>query len=690
MRKRLRLLIPFVVAVAAIVAMMPREGKFKYQFHKGKEWHFPTLVAEFDFPLYKSDAELTEERDAALNSFAAYYDRDTAVAAMQTARFAADLTAMLRQDAAVPVAARNTWHNQLLPPLLDAVQTLYDKGIRNINHVAESYLDSSASMINVVTAHVAESVPIGETFLPAAAVRYIQSHVSRSAITDRQKEYVSKIPFADYLTPNLIYNDALTAAAQAERLRLISPTNGMISKGERIISKGDMVSNAKYRELDSYRHEYELRFGFDGNRLLLLLGQVLLVSLLIFVLYGHIYYFHNAKLTFKNSTFIMLLILLFFALSRWVTESNYANIYIIPFAILATYVCTFMGRRLALMVHIIAVLLTSALVPDEYNFVLMNIFVGVVATFYAEKSYRRSTLYMGAALIFTSYALLYITALLIDDGSLAEFSLTALLCFALNAGLVIASYQLIFIFEKTFDYISNTTLMEIADTNQPLLRMLAEKAPATFHHCIQVANLAETAAANIGGNPLLVRAGALYHDIGKMQNPAYFIENQASGYNPHTSIEPEESAGIIIRHVSDGIVIARRHRLPQVIIDFIMTHHGTSKTRYFYNQYKEKHPEATDFSRFSYSGRNPTTKEQAVLMLADVTEAASRSLTAHTRENINNLVEKSVDMVMNEKMLIDSPLTFADIKDIKATFKKKLQNIYHSRFLEENTPITDL
>jgi putative nucleotidyltransferase with HDIG domain len=682
MKKRLQILLPFVVATVAIITVMPKEGKFRYNFQKGKEWKYQTLVAEFDFPLYKSNAEIASEKRALLDSFLPYYEKDTGIAKQQTAKFATAFSDWLK-DEKMAWTTKNHLQKTLLPQIMNNLQQVYYKGIRNNNRIAASYLDSSQSVVYVVTEHFAQATPIRETFLPDEAVRFIRNQIEQLVVlSDAEKDFVQKIPLDNYVVPNLLYNNQLTLAAQNEKLKLISPTSGMVVEGERIISQGEIVSNVKYQELDSYRKEYELRFGFGGNIWLLLLGYVLIVSLFIGALYAYLFLFHRDRLNFKNSSFLLLLILLFFALSRWAIANNFANIYVIPFAILAIYVCTFLGHRLAIVVQIIAVLLVATIVPDTYEFILQNTLVGFVAIFYAKKSYQRSSLYMGAVLIFTTYCTLYITQLLLNDGNFANFSPPVLLYFALNAGLVIASYQLIFVFEKVFGYISNTTLMEMSDTNQPLLRLLAEKAPATFQHSVQVANLAETAITKIDGNPLLVRAGALYHDLGKMQNPAYFIENQGAGYNPHTSILPEESAQIIIAHVSDGVAIARKHRLPQPIIDFILTHHGTSKTRYFYSRYKEKHPAGGDAASFPYPGNNPTTNEQAVLMLADVVEAASRTLTSYTNESIDALVESTVKTVLNDNVLNKSPLTFADISIVKASFKKKLQNVYHSRMID--------
>jgi putative nucleotidyltransferase with HDIG domain len=667
MKSRLQIVLPFIVGVIAIVALMPHGSRFKYDFINGKEWRFPTLVAEFDFPLYKTDAELSKEQASLRASFVPYYQRDSAVALQQINMIAAEY--------------QHTFNSGMPNEIFLCLRHIYHKGIRNYSSVAESYLDSG-SYIYVVAFNVARIVPVSETFTILQAVRYLgQQIVGMQSLTEEQRQYSQSVDWAAKLLPNIVFDDVLTAAAKRESMKMLSPTCGMVFKGERIISDGDIINGEKFRKLQSYRREYELQFGFSGNIWLLLLGQMLLAALLMFALLAYLYFSHRSQLSLKNNSFLVLIIVLFMALSRWTTESADISIYIVPYALLATYICTFMGISIAIVVHVIAVLLASVVAPAPFGFILTNILTGMAAIFYAKKSYRRSSLYRCAITIFALLCLLHVIQLLFNDGSILEFSPLLVFQFALNAGLVIAGYQLIFTFEKMFGFISNTTLIEITDTNHPLLRLLAEKASATFQHCVQVANLAETAIGKIGGNPLLVRAGALYHDIGKLQNPSYFIENQLRGYNPHTQLSPEESAQIIINHVSDGVNIARKYHLPQAIIDFISTHHGKSKTRYFYRIYKEMHPAATDFSAFSYNGDNPTTTEQAVLMLSDVVEASSRTLISYSAQNINQIVETTIDNVVADGVLNQSPLTFADITSIKTAFKKKLQNIYHARMV---------
>jgi putative nucleotidyltransferase with HDIG domain len=668
MKKRLLTILPFAVAALILVAIMPHGSRFKYHFEKGNAWQYPTLNADYDFPLHKSAAELNAERNRLLDDFSPYYKSDTTIARQQIAALADSF--------------RHIFHKPLPESFTTILRYVYEKGIRNDSRAGESFLDST-SIFYVVEAHIARPAAVSETFLPQSAATFVLKKISAIRnLSTAERNYLLRLNWQRHLAPNFIFDYELSAAAKQERLAMLSPTRGIVSRGEHIVTRGEIVNAEIYRKLDSYRREHSLRLGFAGNIWLLLTGQAILALLIMAALLAYLHFFQPKRLSFKNNCFLALLIVLFAGMTRWAAGTG---IYIVPFALLAIYVGTFMGHRTAIVTLAAAVLLAATSAPAPYDFIVINTGTGFAAIFFARNSYRRSSLYSCAIWVFMICCLLYLALLLINDGNVADFSPRTIFHFAINAALVIAGYQLIFALEKIFGYISNTTLIEIADTNQPLLRLLAEKAPATFQHCVQVANLAETAIGRIGGNPLLVRAGALYHDIGKLQNPSYFIENQVLGYNPHNNISPEESSQIIIRHVSDGVDIAHKFRLPKHIINFILSHHGTARTRYFYRIYKERHPDAVDFSAFTYNGINPTTREQAVVMLADVVEAASRTLASYSAENIDAMVESAIDTVVADKVLNDSPLTFADIGTIKYAFKKKLLNIYHARGIDYGT-----
>ncbi|MDR0711365.1 MAG: HDIG domain-containing protein [Prevotellaceae bacterium] len=687
--KKYQHLIPFIAATLLIVLLLPREGKFQYEFQKGKMWQHKTLYAPFDFPIYKTETELANEKRQTLTSVTPYYNRDSSVYYAQRTDLITTFRSSLRATYNSPNHGGLSQYsyynltNKILPALQRQLKFIYAKGIREPNSVSESYLSSPGATLVVINGHLAKDYSSEESFTPQSAYQYLSNRLQALwSENSEEHTFYRKLDVQSFLKPNLRFNERITAQALEQRMAAISPTQGMVSAGQQLVAQGEVVSATTFSILSSFRHEYEQRIGYAGSTWLLLIGQLLLTLLFIATLYLYIFQLGDKKsITFKKNSFLMLLVTSFVLLTLWVSHTGIASIFIIPFAAVPIFICTFFDAKLALITHLVTTMLAAFILPNSFEFCLITCFVGFSATYSSKNVYRRSKLYRTAAIIFATYCLIYITLTLIKDGSLTS-EWRIYLWFAVNAALVIAMQQLVYIFEKIFGFTSDSTLMEISDTNNSLLRTLAEVAPATFQHSLQVANLAESVAGQIGGNPLMVRVGALYHDIGKMNNPTYFIENQKATFSPHRHLDPEESARIIVRHVADGVAIARKNRLPEIIIRFIRTHHGTSPVGYFYRAYKEKYPEATDFSIFHYPGPNPSTKEQGVLMMADAVEAASRTLTKFTPESISNLVETVIASKINGKMLENTDLTFNDISTAKAIFKKKLENIYHDRIGE--------
>ncbi|MDR1415936.1 MAG: HDIG domain-containing protein [Prevotellaceae bacterium] len=684
--KKHKHLIPFIVGALLIVLFLPREGKFQYEFQKGKVWQHKTLNAPFDFPIYKTETELANEKRQTLNSVIPYYNRDSSVYYVQRSdlvnTFRTSLRTTYSSQGHGGLLQYNYYNliNKILPALQGQLRFIYGKGIREPNSVAENYLSTASATLVVITGNMARSFPSGECFTPQSAYLYLSNRLqalwSEGSV---EQAFYSKLDVQSFLKPNLRFNEQITAQALEQRMAAISPTQGMVSAGQQIVAQGEVVTANTFGMLSSFRYEYEQRVGYSGNTWLLLLGHLLLTLLFMSMLFLYTSALSRRKvLTLKENSFLLLLVVSFFLTTLWVSRTGIASIYVIPFAALPIFVCTFFDMKLALLTHFVTTMLAAFIVPNSFEFFLITSVVGFGATYNSKDVYRRSKLYRTAAIILGVYCLTYIALTFIKDGSLT-FDWRVYLWFTVNTALVVAMQQLVYVFEKIFGFTSDNTLMEISDTNNALLRELAEVAPATFQHSIQVANLAESVVRQIGGNPLLVRVGALYHDIGKMNNPTYFIENQAAGFSPHHHLDPEESARIIVRHVTDGVAIARKNRLPEIVVRFIRTHHGTSLVHYFYRAYREKYPEATDFSSFRYQGSNPTTKEQGVLMMADAVEAASRTLTKFTQESISDLVETVIASKVNGKMLENTDLTFNDISTAKAIFKKKLQNIYHDR-----------
>ncbi len=582
--KKHRNIIPFVVATLLIIYLMPREGKFQYEFQKGKVWQHTTLVAPFDFPIYKNESELATERKQTVASITPFYKRDSNVYRAQMAELGSIYYNMLSQMNSLEAEAftQEEYSNlvvTILQKLRQQVELVYSKGIREPNSIAEGYLNNENSTLVVQNGALSELLSGKECFTPQSAYQHILSQL-QPLWTEGSKEqkFFVKLDAQSLLKPNLMFDERLTTQSRAQRLSSISPTKGMVSAGQQIIAQGEVVNANAYSILSSLRQEYEQRVGYAGSTWLLLLGQLVLTLFFMSSLYIYIVILGGKNQPgFKKNSFLMMLLLAFFGLTLWISKTNIASVYVIPFAILPIFVSTFFDSRLALFMHCVTTLLATLILPNGYEFLLLTFFAGIAAVFSTRHVYRRGKLYQTMLVVFATYCISYMALTLIKDDSVSMVWHTYL-WFALNVGLMLASYQLVYIFEKVFGFTSDSTLMELSDTNHALLRELAEVAPATFQHSLQVANLAESVIRQIGGNPLLVRAGALYHDVGKMTNPIYFVENQPSDFSPHQHLEPEESAAIIVHHVSDGVAIARKHRLPEWVISTGLPTKISSKT----------------------------------------------------------------------------------------------------------------
>jgi hypothetical protein len=672
----------FLLSIALIVFFLPREGRFKYEFQKGKVWMHEDLFAPFDFPIYKVENEILAEKNRILRDFKPFFRFDSVAYITASESFRADyyqkfnelqLVSKTRQQPAEPV---------YFTSIEAALKIIFKRGIIDPSELQQSKALTQGA-ISILINNLAYETPVSEIYTPTTAKDYIQSTVIRAIELDGSKEanMLREFSFIKYLTANLNYDASSSEKVKSTMLSNLSLTKGLVQTGERIISTGEVVGNDSFKVLESLKLEYENRLGFAQNIWMLLLGQVLLVSILFLVLYLFLENFRKEVLTYDlKVVFILLLISSITIASSFVLKSESVSIYIIPFAIVPIFIRAFYDSRLALFIHLVTIFLVGFFVPNSFEFVFINFIAGIVAILSLTNLYRRGKLFLTVSLVLLSYLVVYLGIVIIQEGTPTAINPITLMWFSINALLLLASYQLIYIFEKIFGFLSDTTLMELSDTNQELLRKLAEVAPGTFQHSLQVANLAEAAIYRIGGNPLLVRTGALYHDIGKMNNPFYFIENQSPEFNPHHNLEFEESAEIIIKHVNDGVALAKKHRLPEQLIDFICMHHGTSKVQYFWKLFKDKFPEMTDdVHRFVYPGPKPNSKETAVLMMADSVEAASRALKKITHEAIESIVENVITYQQMEDQFNESNITFKDIPIIKQVFKKKLLNIYHAR-----------
>lgn len=659
-------LLPYAIACFILVLILPSEGSLQYEYKIGHPWTYETLYAPFDFPIHKSQKNIELEKNQIQRSQLPYYS----LVPVSIEKTFSNLKSHYKN---IPTTDSASWVQQSVLLL----NKIYAKGVRNMEHAFVP--DSAGTIPYLVILHgsEAEQVPMAETYTEEEAEQIFYQTMAREFAWMNEKSVFS-------LPANLIYNERITNTLREERLEDISPTQGIVALGETIIRKGEIVSEHNNTILESLRKEYQQRIGFTGTEGLQRLGIFIFVFSILTCLYIFLFKFRNAiVMDIKKSSFILLLMILMVGLTMLISHSdNKLSIYMIPFVIVPIYLDTFFDSRLATFGNIAIILLLGFFVPNGFEFCLLNLVVGTIAIYSMKDAHRRGRLFGMALIIFISYSIIYFGTSLVKTGSLNSMSWVDFMWFAINALLVIFGYQLIYLFEKLFGFLSDSTLVELSDYNQPLLRELAEKAPSTFQHVLQVANLAESATRKVGGNPLLARAGALYHDIGKIRNPNFFIENIIDTVNPHKQLTPEQSASIIISHVTEGIVIAKKHRLPQDIIDFIQTHHGTSYVGYFLNEYRRQAPNAGDVSHFRYPGPKPMTKEQGILMMADAVEASSRSMGQQSEKAINELVENIINYQINQQQHNNIPLSLKEITIVKNVFKQKLVNIYHDRNVE--------
>lgn len=658
----------FLVASILIVMVLPHEGQLKYELHKGKPWMYESLVAPFDFPIYKTDDELQRDRNEVDSSYKPFFRVDHSVAQEELKRLS-DMLDLHRDKVSRHIARL----------LIGKLSGSYKQGIWRTSDLKPPFSERSLLTIAVVDGNVSEDRLASKILTVEDAYIRFASALSDSISAARFRLLNDELNLQSFFKPNLVYDEATTEKVKSGELANIPITKGVVSAGTLIVSKNEIVSPDTYQLLKSLQREYEDNVGYSGNRWIMIGGQFILVALCLSTLVLLLSLFYPDMLRrSSNLIFIVTLIVVAVYFSILAISSG-KSIYIVPLSIVPIYISTFFNPRPALYIYWTILLLVGFYAPNSFEFVTLSFIAGIASIISFRTMYRRGKLFIAIGSILFAYVLSYIAIQLIQERAFSGIRWSFILNFLINVLLVLTAYQLVYVFEKAFGFLSNVTLMELSDTNRKLLRKLAESAPGTFQHSIQVANLAEAAIREIGGNPLLVRCGALYHDIGKIENAGYFIENQTAGFTLHDRLEPEESAKIIIRHVEDGVALAKKHKLPALIVDFIRTHHATSYTRYFLSKYVEKHPAAKDFSTFKYPGPNPTTKEMAVLMMADGIEAASRTLSHITPETINALVNRIIDAELQLGYLNNVNITFRDVEKVKVIFKSKLATIYHSR-----------
>lgn len=656
----------FIATVSVIVYFLPNEGKFNYQFDINKPWKYGLLQASFDFPIYKNDIQVQKEQDSILADYQPYFQIDKEAEKNVLSKLREDYNKTLRHS--LP----GTDYVRYIERTLKA---LYEDGIIAGNDLKRMEEDSIIA-IRLVDKNVATSRFIDQLYTVKEAYEYLLN----ADTTHYKKKILQQCNLNDYITPNLVYDEEKSEAAQKDLLSNISWANSFVLNGQKIIDRGEIVDEQTYNILESLRKEWEKRSDSVQEKRLTLAGQILYVGIFLFCFMAYLELFRADYYERKGTLTLLFALIVFFpVLSSIMVEQNLSSIYVVPFAMIPIIVRVFLDSRTAFMAHVTIILLCSITLRFPHEFILLQVVAGMVAIYSLRELSQRSQLLRTALVVFISYALLYFAFELIHEDDLTKLNTRMYIYFMINGILLLFAYPLLFLLEKIFGFTSDVTLVELSNINNSLLREMSEVAPGTFQHSLQMANLAAAAANKIGGKSQLVRTGALYHDIGKMVNPAFFTENQ-SGVNPHKSLSYEQSAQVIISHITDGLKLAEKHNLPKVIKDFISTHHGRGLTKYFYISYKNEHPdEEVDQEKFRYPGPNPFTKEQAVLMMADSVEAASRSLPEYTEESISTLVDKIIDTQVSEGYFKECPITFKDIATVKALFKEKLKTMYHTR-----------
>lgn len=657
----------FMATVAVIVYFLPRDGKFNYQFDINKPWKYGQLIATFNFPIYKDNAIVKQEQDSLLRTFQPYYQFDKNIEKEALTKLKEDYNNHLREILPSTDYIRH---------IERTLKNIYASGIISSEDAQELSKDSTAYIRKID-----DKLAISEARADIYTVKKAYEYLLSADTAHYNPKILRQCALNEYISPNLIYDQIRSQSAKKEILDNYSWSNGVVVSGQKIIDRGEIVDQKTYNILESLRKESIQRSDSLGQKRLILGGQILFVSILTLCFMLYLELFRRDYYQRKGSLSLLFILIVFYnVVTALMVTQNISNVYILPYAMLPIIIRIFLDSRTAFLTHVITILICSITLRFPHEFIITQLAAGLVAIFSLRELSQRSQLFRTALLVILTYAALYFAFELITENDLSKLNVRMYTYFIINGILLLFAYPLLFLLEKTFGFTSNVTLVELSNINNDLLRQMSETVPGTFQHSMQVANLAAEAAIRIGAKSQLVRTGALYHDIGKMENPAFFTENQSGGVNPHKNLNYEQSAQVVISHVTDGLKLAEKHNLPKAIKDFISTHHGGGKTKFFYISWKNEHPgEEPDDERFTYPGPNPFSKETAILMMADAVEAASRSLPEYTEESISNLVEKIIDSQMEEGYFKECPITFKDIATVKGVFKEKLKMIYHTR-----------
>ena len=657
----------FIVTTVFLVYLFPKSGSFRYSFENGKPWQSENLYAPFDFAIEKSKTELQLEKERIIEDSPVFFDVDTT--RFQSIKNNYNL-AFERDFFEV---SNNQQKLELYAVGLLIIEKIYQVGLLD-----ENYGYDPKQVITVLINKTQDRIVNYEEFLPQSELNNFVETLLKNNINEFYWKTFKSI-FFDLVVPNATFNASLTEVALDERLSQMSLVRGRVDKGTLIISKGEVVQGDKLAMLKSLESEYESQVWSESNYVWILAAYSVLVALALLMLFLFLR-MYRPEIFLNNTkvTFIFFNIALMVFLTTLVLKFNAAYIYVVPLCILPLILKAFFDARLGLFAHVITVLLLGFVVANNYEYMFLQIIAGIVTILTVSELYKRANLFISVGQITLIYMVSYFAFYVIHEGSIDGLKWENFLLFVLCGLATLFVQPLIYAYEKLFGLVSDVSLLELSDTNSSLLKELSDKAPGTFHHSLNVANLAESVANEIRANAMLVRVGALYHDIGKMSNPTYFTENQTTGTNPHDELSPKESARIIIDHVIKGIEIAKKYNLPDRVIDFIRTHHGTSFVRYFYNKQKELNLDF-DPEDFKYNGPKPFSKETAILMMCDSVEAASKSLKEPTSTSINNFVDSIISSQIKADQFLNANITFKDIESIKKVLKSKLANMYHLR-----------
>lgn len=652
------------ITVAIIVWFLPRNEGRMYRYDVGKPWMYGSVIAKFDFPIYKTDEAIKHEQDSLLKHFQPYYSLNPLIEKKQVERFLHDYEQGI-----------NGLPKEYVGIVARQMQEIYQMGIINTNEYNNIFKDST-SMIRFVSGKNAKSLKVSSFYSTIAAYEHIFANEKLAA----QRAILSRCNLNNYIEANIVYDKEKSDAEKNDLLSSIPLASGMVMSGQKIIDRGEIVNDYTCRVLNSFDKEMKRRSSTQDEIMTTFIGQILFVLILVMMFTSYLTLFRKDYFEKPRSlTMLYTMITLFPILVSMMMKHNFFSVYIIPFAMAAIFVRVFMDSRTAFITHVTMILICAAAVKYQYEFIIVQLASGLVAIYSLRELSKRSQIFITAILVTISSCIVYLALQLMQDNQVFNIDPSMYTYFIINGIFLLLSYPMMYLIEKMFGFTSNVTLFELSNTNKGLLRNLSEIAPGTFQHSITVGNLAAEIANRIHANSLLVRTGALYHDIGKMTNPVFFTENQA-GVNPHDQLSDLESAQIIISHVTEGLKLAEKFNLPGIIKDFISTHHGTGLTKYFYINYCNEHPdEQVDKEMFQYPGPNPFTREQAILMMADTVEAASRSLNEYTEESISTLTNKLIDSQVADGFFRECPITFRDIALAKSVLIERLKSIYHTR-----------